>query len=313
MPPQQAANDPIVDAVLGRFGRACPDARALPARRPGVNAIARVWLLGDAYVLRARNATPGAAARFDRERALVDRVRPLLPWRFPDPLPADDGRRFVAADDALWTLHHAIPGRVLCPWQSLAAAGEPVRRRLVATLRTMHDATRGRLGPPEPRWLVDDVRRRLATIANRLSSRALTAVNAALDRTAARVADLAPADAAFVHGDFHWGNVLVDDDGHVTGIVDLDWCRVADPLEDLAYTAMMLTRRDDGDAPDPVALDEVLAGYGLPAGRRDAFDDAFLLYVAFDVDLFARADGLDDRDRHLARQVALLEAVCRRP
>jgi len=55
----------------------------------------------------------------------------------------------------------------------------------------------------------------------------------------------------------------------------------------------------------------VLAGYGLPADRRDAFDDAFLLYVAYDVDLFARADGLDDRDRHLARQVALLEAVCR--
>lgn len=313
MPPSPAANAPIVDAVLGRFARACPDAVGLPARRPGVNAIARVWLLGDAYVLRAREATPGAAGRFEREQALVDRVRPLLPWRFPTPLPADDGRRYVAADGALWTLHRAIPGRVRCPWQGLATAEEPVRRSLVATLRAMHDATRGRLAPPEPRWLADDVRRRLAAVANRLSSRARSAVTDALGRTAARAARLATADATFVHGDFHWGNVLVGDDGQVTGIVDLDWCRVADPVEDLAYTAMMLTRRDDGGAPDPAALEAVLAGYGLPADRRDAFDDAFLLYVLFDVDLFARADGLDDRDRHLARQVALLEAVCRRP
>jgi len=49
---------------------------------------------------------------------------------------------------------------------------------------------------------------------------------------------------------------------------------------------------------------------GLDGSASQAFRDAVVLYALFDVDLFHTASDLRGRDRYLACQVSLLEAIC---
>lgn len=307
------------EVAIGRIQAAyratLPGLDALPARRPAHAAVAGVWILGPGpspgaatYVLRSRALDAGTVEAFRRETDLVDRLRGVLPLRLPDPLPADDGRRCVpdAETGALWTIHAALPGRIVRPWQALHLAPDGERRALVVALRALHDATRGRLGPPDPAWIVRDVRARLARAGSMLSARSASRVRAAVDRVEASGRDLDPDRLAFVHGDFHWGNLLVADDGRVDGLLDLDWCRVSDPLEDLAYSAMMLVRNCDGGPWRLDDLDRVVAWYGpgpLDTGR---FRDLFLLYAFFDAVLFREATGLPDRERFVRLQLDLI-------
>lgn len=302
--------DPLLDAVLPRFSRRHGDAVDLPAARPGHAAIARVWMLGDRYVLRARTLTPTVVPEFRRECTLIERVRGLVPWRLPEPLPADDGELHVALDGALWTLHRAIPGRILCPWQDLHRASDADRIRLVRLLRAMHDATLGRLDATGGSWLCDDVRGRLDGVRDLVAPSVRARLEAAIDRHAARSSRLPASRAAFVHGDFHGGNLLLDDSGAVTGMVDLDWCRAADPVEDLGYLAMMLARDPEAGRPRFDALDDAARDYGLDASAIPAFRDTVALYALFDVHLFRTATDLRDRERYVACQLALLEALC---
>jgi len=277
--------------------------------RPSHAAIARVWVLGDAWVLRARTLRPGAVEAFLRETALIDSVRPRVPFCLPDPVLADTGERFVLTEDGLWTLHASIPGRILHPWQALFRAPRTDRLRLVGLLRDLHDATQGRLGPGDPHGIHRDLRERLDAVRERLSSRATDRLEAALSR----VADLPGPVAAFVHGDFHWGNLLVDDARRVSGLIDLDDCRVSDPLEDLAYTAMMLIRDYDADRVRFAELGAILAAYRMDPGLGERFADWFALFAMFDVHLFAKARPFPGREDFLAFQVRMVEALACRP
>jgi aminoglycoside phosphotransferase (APT) family kinase protein len=303
-----SARDDPPSEVLRRYGRACPGVADLPRHRPDHAAIARVWMLGDGLVLRARTGGPGVTAAFGRERRLLQRAGPLLPWGLPATLAADDGRFHVRHGGALWTLHRALPGRILRPWQDLHRAPDDERERLLVTLRELHRRTSGRLGPGHGGWLVADVAPRLDAVSGRLSEGACRRARAALERLARRPSGL---PGAFVHGDFHGGNLLVDDQGGVTGLVDLDWCRVGDPVEDLAYTAMMLVRDGEGRAPRLEDLPRLLGWYGLPGPAEGAFADAFVLYAVFDVHLFLGARGLPDRERWAEWQTGLVEEASR--
>ena len=311
MPRNPHHRDPIVAAVLGRYAGGHPVAAGLLARRPGHAAIARVWLLGDSYVLRARSLSARTCAEFVRECALLSQVRGELPFQVPGNLATDDGEACVLADGALWTLHRFLPGHVLRPWQQLHRAPDDERRRLVETLRVLHDATVGlTTARPDAGWLVADAGVRYGEVRESLPPAVRARVETALERHAVHAASLAPNEAAFVHGDFHWGNLLVDDAGRVTGMVDLDWCRIASPVEDVAYTAMMLARDCDGGRPRLDETDRVISWYGLAPRHRDALREAMILYALFDVHLFTVARELPERLRYVDCQTRLLAGIC---
>lgn len=295
-------------SILDRFPATA--GRDFRMARPEHASLAQVYLLDDRLVLRARPAIPGVTDALAAELALVDRVRPLLPARLPDPLPTADGRRFVLQGPALYTLHEALPGRIARPWQQLGSAPGPARRELVALLRRLHDATRGRLPGGEASWLAVELATRLPIVRSRLSPGALAAVEAALGRVAAAYPD-AP-DRAFVHGDYHPGNLLVDGEDRVTGILDLDWCRMGDPLEDLAYTTMMMMRDYAVDAVRRDALAEASVAYDLPPIDQPRLADLVLLYASFDVHVFATAGPFPGRERFLAFQIDMVEQLALR-
>jgi aminoglycoside phosphotransferase (APT) family kinase protein len=299
--------------LWSRWSRATGGIPLPDCRVPEQAAVARVRMAGDRWVLRARVLGPGTDAAFRREVALVDRVRPLLPLALPDPLAADDGTRAVAEDGLLWTLHRALPGRPGRSWQDLHRASRDERRALARLLRDSHDRTRGRLGPGDRGAFVRDLDARVATLRTPVPDAVASRLRSARERVEASAASLPDAALAFVHGDFHDGNVLHDDRGAPAGLIDLDACRVADPLEDLAYLAMMLARGAPGEPPRPAALDEAADDYGLPAADRLRLDDLVLLYALFDVALFETALSLPDRGRWRDHQVATLAALSTPP
>lgn len=304
------SGDPDLEAVLLRF----PDLAGGVARvsRPDHAAIARVWLLEDRFVLRARALAADTLREFHREQALLELARPVIPARLPAPIASADGARYVIHGDALWTLYHQLPGRIRCPWQTLHRAPESERRCLVTSLRALHDATRGKLNPVGSDWVLRGVRARLDPVAPLLSTTARVSVERALSGVAAARTRFGRSQCAFVHGDFHWGNLLVDDHGEVVALLDLDWCRVGHPLEDLAYTAMMLLRDYDSPTPRFDELDRILDWYDPQGVDRSLFDEYLVLYALFDVHLFWAAADLTDRSRYLQYQLWFLEALTQR-
>ena len=94
-------------------------------------------------------------------------------------------------------------------------------------------------------------------------------------------------------------------------LLDLDWCRVAHPLEDLAYTAMMLLRDYDTGEPRLDRLNEIQQAYGVVHEERPLFNEYLVLYALFDVHLFASTRDLEGGDVFLHHQQTLLERLCR--
>ncbi len=282
------------------------------AQKPSHAAIAQVWILDDRWVLRARTLDPGSLHAFQQEQALLERTRTVLQIELPRCVRTKDDALHVCHGDALWTLQAVLPGTIVRPWQTLHRASEQERRRLVQSLRHLHDATRGQLGAPDWGWLIRDVSSRLGKLHRLISGAAQQRIATALHRVEEASACFGTDDACFVHGDYHWGNLLVDEAGDVTGLLDLDWCRVAHPLEDLAYTAMMLVRDYDAVEPRLSTLARILGWYGLQARERALFDEYFILYTLFDVHLFRDATELRDRERFFSYQRTLLERLCAR-
>lgn len=85
----------------------------------------------------------------------------------------------------------------------------------------------------------------------------------------AEVERLTPARAERVvtHGDFSLGNLLVGEDGRVTGCIDVGRLGVADPYQDIAILWNNL--EEFGAAAQRMLLDEL--GIGEPDARRLAF------------------------------------------
>jgi hygromycin-B 7''-O-kinase len=96
--------------------------------------------------------------------------------------------------------------------------------------------------------------------------------------------------AVLCHNDLHEGNVLVDDDGQVTGVIDMENARAADPLFDLAKTDCYAIRGDR------VKWDGFVSGYGSGVLARADVLPVYRLYHALELwNWFAqngRADAL---------------------
>jgi aminoglycoside phosphotransferase (APT) family kinase protein len=82
------------------------------------------------------------------------------------------------------------------------------------------------------------------------------------------------ATAGFVHGDYRFGNVIVDEGG-LAAVIDWELAHLGDPMEDLGWVCIRAWRFG---GPQPVAgvgsYDDFLGAYGDEAGRpvdREAF------------------------------------------
>ena len=229
---------PHIPGILEAFGldtqRICqpPDAK-----------LAQVYLVEDRYVLRSRPLEPDTPERFAAECVLCDDVAKLTGFCFPQYEPCKTGACYVMEKNCFWTLHRLIPGRPLGGWFELHRIDPSVNRQVLDTLRLLHTKTAGRFDDKfvDRTRLLQLVSPALLQASGFLKSTVLARLETAFDRVARFCGSYASQEGCFVHGDFHHGNILAHA-GRIVGFIDLDWCRVSSPYEDLAFTLMMMLR-----------------------------------------------------------------------
>ncbi len=303
--------------VLALYERSVPGIATAPLVVVPHAVVAFVWFVGDSHVLRAREIDgAGGEADFAAEQELLERARALFPWRLPVPLPAGDDAPYVISGGLLWTLCERLPGEILSPRRAPERLDDGLARRLVGLLRTFHAYTCGRLGKGDPGRVVREARANLALAAGELTPPQRARLEVARVRVMSAALSFEAAQLALVHGDFHYGNLLIDGDAKLTGVIDLHRCRVGHPLEDLGYTAMMLmrgsTRGKGGEGLCSSLRDTIYDWYsgedGLTAGRR-LYHEYVLLAALSDLVLFKRAANLPQREPHVAAQLELLSKL----
>jgi aminoglycoside phosphotransferase (APT) family kinase protein len=166
-----------------------------------------------------------------------------------------DGRAFV--------LMERVDGR---PWQAAAAerSHRHVAERAIAVLRDIHalPATAAGIGEP-PVTLEREILywSRLLSRADEWVQRRGVSLFRSLERSRPRSVRY-----AFVHGDYHYGNLLFDSDG-VVAVLDWEIAEIGAPLLDLGCLAVASLRRSFWPEPNPtgsieVSVSDLFALYG---------------------------------------------------
>jgi aminoglycoside phosphotransferase (APT) family kinase protein len=192
-----------------------------------------IWLVDETWVFRFPRrevAVPGVL----REIAVLPELAPLLPIAVPTPV-------FVAEPDERfpWPFFGSalLPGRELGDAALENPARTELARLLARFLRRLHDAEVAYELPVDANRRAD-MRTRVPKTREQLRELERAGIwqrPASVDRLLDSAEALPPWDAAtVVHGDLHFRQVLVDDGGMPTGVIDwVDVCR-SDPAIDLS-------------------------------------------------------------------------------
>jgi aminoglycoside phosphotransferase (APT) family kinase protein len=201
-----------------------------------------IWLVNELWTFRFPRreiAVPGVR----REIAVLPELAPLLP--IPVPAPVFLGR---PAEGFPWPFFGSklLPGREL----GEATLDDPTRveigRSLARFLRRLHDAEVTYELPADGNRRAD-MSLRVPKTREQLEALEATGLwqhPAPVDQLLEAAEALPPSDAvAVVHGDLHFRQVLVGDDGSPTGVIDwVDVCR-SDPAIDLSMLWSYLPRQ----------------------------------------------------------------------
>jgi aminoglycoside phosphotransferase (APT) family kinase protein len=192
-----------------------------------------LWLVDETWVFRFPRREI-AIAGVEREIAALPALAPQLP--VPVPVPVFVGQ---PAHGYPWPFFGSrlLPGRELGELTLDNDLRTSVGRSVAAFLRELHAA--------EPEYELPSDSNRRADMTKRvpktreqlgeLEALGLRRRSAAVDRLLDEAERLPPPeDSAVVHGDLHFRQVLAEDDGRLTGIIDwVDLCR-SDPAIDLS-------------------------------------------------------------------------------
>jgi aminoglycoside phosphotransferase (APT) family kinase protein len=197
----------------------------------------RTYRLGDHLLVRLPSAA-GYAAAVTKEDRWLPRLASGLPLQVPEPLATGrPGQGYPWA----WSVRRWIPGRPVLDAPPSDAVG--LARDLAHFLTSLRgiDATDGPApgdhcfwrGAP-PGYYDAEVHAALATLGDTVDGEACRSVwSAALASTWTR-------PPVWFHGDIAAGNLLLDDDGRLSAVIDFGTCGVGDPACDLVLTWTLL-------------------------------------------------------------------------
>jgi aminoglycoside phosphotransferase (APT) family kinase protein len=250
-----------------------------------------IWLVNGRWTFRFPRreiAVPGVR----REIAVLPELAPLLP--IPVPVPVFAGE---PADGYPWPFFGSefLPGRELGEAGLDEAARVGVGRSLARFLRQLHDAEVSYELPRDANRRADMSTRvpKTREQLDELEAAGLWQRPVSVDRLLKAAEGLPPSEAlAVVHGDLHFRQVLVGDDGRPTGVIDwVDVCR-SDPAIDLSMLWSYLPREgrevfvtEYGEVSDEqllrarviaLSLSAALAHYGHKEGFRAIEREALL-------------------------------------
>jgi thiamine kinase-like enzyme len=273
--------------------------------------LASVYILDGLHVLRSREFREDTCERFSAERERLRTVAERTGYSFPRYLAAANKKHYVIDRGCFWTLHRLIRGRTLGNWYELHRVLSPVDRQVLTALRRLHERTRGCFdeGKVSRAFLTDRIRPLLEEAGSFLTAESRRRIHGSFLRVKSFSETYSAAESCFVHGDFHHGNIIANK-GRVVGFIDLDWCRVGHPAEDLGYTMMMLLRdyASWSAAFRRKRYEDLLSLYRYH-GDRSILNDQIVLYALFDCGVFKNAD-FERAEYFHAYQKMFLETVC---
>jgi aminoglycoside phosphotransferase (APT) family kinase protein len=257
-----------LDAVLEKFG--IGDELLL-----GAGGESRVYALSDDLVLRVYRGHAGRTIP-ERKELLAALPRDAVSFALPEIV----GEGTVGG--SAYTVERRLPGRSLdaaledlrgdaraAAWRNYLDAAEAIARLTIEG--DAFGETTGWGGPPlrARTWtgfLLASVDRSLREMGDALS-RDVPHFDVALERIRQRMIGLGePGERVLVHGDFYPQNVMVDEAGRVTGVIDFGGnTLLGDQRMDLASAAMFVAidevpRADQQDA--AFVMDEACRRYG---------------------------------------------------
>ncbi|MEV7770035.1 phosphotransferase family protein [Kitasatospora sp. NPDC086791] len=209
---------------------------------------------------------------------------------------------------APWYLMEHVAGTAHRDAAPLAALGEErvgaLGRRLIDTLATLHRIDPAGVGLADfghPEGYLERQLRRWSKQLAASRSRELPA----MDRLHALLAERLPVSPApaLVHGDYRLDNVLVDDGGTITAVLDWEMSTLGDPLTDIGLLVMYTELAGVGGGIIPTAMtapgfpkpDEIVSRYAEATGREAADLDWYVAFASFK--LAAVAEGIFFRFR----------------
>ena len=208
----------LIENVLRQY-----DIRYSDTRRSANAAISNVFIVDNRYVVRSRTLVPEIRIKFEAELERLEKVRKHVSFHLPIPIAARDGARFVIEDNQFWTVYPYIPGWVICTWNEFKKATSHQTRALMRALRKWHSETRGLLDlTDESRYqFVNEMKLILKKLNGIISQKEVDRGYAALQRIEKAAGQWDAADTVFVHGDFHHGNLVIDDKDEPIGLLDV--------------------------------------------------------------------------------------------
>jgi aminoglycoside phosphotransferase (APT) family kinase protein len=302
-------NGSLIDNVLRQYGLRYSD-----FHRSANAAISNVFIVDNRYVVRSRTLEPGIRKKFAVELERLETVRKHVSLHLPIPIAAGNGERFVIQENQLWTVYAYIPGQVICTWNEFEKATPRQTRALMRALGKWHSQTRGLLDlTDESRYqFVNEMKLILKKLSGIISHKEADRGNTALQRIEKAAGQWEAADTVFVHGDFHHGNLILDDEDDPVGLLDFDWSWIGPAVADVSYTVMMLLRRYDTERfqfPKQTVL-QLLDWYGLPEKSFLSFTDYLILYNLHDIHIF-RSTPMPKQQYYLAYQQSMSQELCR--
>ncbi len=281
--------------ILTQFGIKCKNIKS-----PAHTAIAQVYIIDGKFVLRARSLFKNTIGDFRRECELINKVRKLVPYKFPEPMSSISGKKFVIMDNLLWTVYPLIMGKVFGKWQNLKGVDHKQTIDTFKALHKLHQYTNGKLGKSS-NYFINDINIKLNDVKDIISINENIRI-----RKAISIIKKTRYEPCFVHGDFHPGNIIVDTNGNIKGLIDLDWSRVGSPLEDLSYLVTMYLK--DYKIPFRLNRNKLNKLAKLcKVNDNELFYEYLILYTLYDVHVFKHAK----LKKYFEFQKSMLKEVCR--
>ncbi len=278
------------------------------AERTSQASLSHAYILDDRYVLRSRLLRDASISEFEREIMLVEAAEEYLPYEFPRALSTKDGRRYLIYSDRFWTIYPIIKGWILSTWKDTGEVTDEHKEFLFRNLRAMHERTLGKLNHNHTNYFLSEIERCIPRLEEHLDKEIISNVESAVSSVKDFTAGLTLDDLCFIHGDFHFGNIVLNEAFEIVGLLDMDWVRVGHPFEDVAYTTMMYMRDYSKEVfdLDYKKLRQMMDWYGVRKEDERIFMDYFLLSIFDNISI-----PKNERDLRYSRyQKSYLKAVC---
>lgn len=298
-------------AIVAKFGKDFKD-----VQQPEHAWMDNVYILDNAFVLKGRPLNEVQRNQIYRENALLTEIAQKVPFALPLLLPTMEGHPFLETEDRLWTLADYIPRHTMGTWQNVHSSTEAEMQSIFKTLRMLHERTTG-ISMHEHTDLDAFIRVRTSELGKTrhlVSAHVHGRIAQALNRVHESRKNLSTEETCFIHGDFHNGNIIVDDRKNIVGLIDFDFCRIGHPFEDVGTTVQMAM--DDYRTSSFVFCEDyfhqLLGWYGISKEDHSLFIEYFLIAGMFAVWDFFSSEGTANRDFYLQYHLSMLHNLATR-